>query len=68
MVIQDGVMIVINLHTFSLRDVVERFDPPPGMAGRLGGLHLKRRTQHDRTGMDLVVSGGYAFQNTDEEN
>ena len=62
-----GVMIVLNLHTFSPTDVKVRIDPPPGLTGRLGGLHLKRRTQEGRNGLDLVVSVGYAFQNADDE-
>ena len=60
-------MIVLNLHTFSPTDVQMRIDPPPGLTGRLGGLHLKRRTQDGRNGLDRVVSVGYAFQNADDE-
>ena len=61
-------MIVLNMYVFSARDIVARSDPPPGLAGRLGGLHLKRRTAHSREGLDLCLSVGYAYQNTDEES
>ena len=62
-----GVMIILNMRTFSGSDIRERLDPPPGLTGRIGGLHLKRRTQEGRQGFDLVLSVGYAFQNTDDE-
>ena len=62
-----GVMIVLNLHTFSPGDIKERLDPPPGLTGRIGGLHLKRRTPQGRPGFDMVLSVGYAFQNSDNE-
>ena len=61
-------MIVLNMHTFAPRDIVARFDPPPGLTGRLGGVHLKRRTVDGRSGLDLVLIVGYAFPNDAEED
>ena len=46
-----GVMIILNMRTFSGTDIRERLDPPPGLTGRIGGLHLKRRTQEGRQGL-----------------
>ena len=48
-------------------DIRERLDPPPGLTGRIGGLHLKRRTREGRQGFDLILSVGYACQNGDDE-
>jgi len=42
-------------------------DPPPGLTGKIGGLHLKRRTQDGQPGFVLVLSVGYAFQKSDDE-
>jgi len=60
-------MIVLNMHTFSPTDIKERLDPPPGLSGRIGVLHLKRRTLEGRQGLDMIMSVGYAYQNTDDE-
>ena len=61
-------MIVLNLHVFMATDIRERKDPPPGVTGRLGGVHIRRAARGSHhLGLDLILSTGYAFQNTEPE-
>ena len=53
-----GVLIAIREATVGAGQIVQRYDPPRSMAGRLGGIRVKNWQAHG----DLTILAGYAPQ------
>ena len=58
-----GVLIALNLHTFSALHIRQRFDPTHATAGRFGGLRVQ--TRKEGMGSDLFFGVVYAPQERD---